>query len=271
MPLMLGMARPASLYLSALILALGLSVGASLDAELRAQVLLDNLGEDDAGQEGDRDHLQAPSGEEEGPSQEMLRPDAKQSGEEGPPPRSAEESKQNKLDLDIDEAMLAKPLERPKLLAHLYEQLAASKDAAAAQPVMAAIEELWLKSGSDTADLLLSRAARFIGEADLDLSLKILDALVDIAPDNAEAWRERAKAHALKQDFADALSDLRRALNIDPKHYVAINDLGLVLEHLGARKEALDAYRKALEVNPYLEETKRAVDALRREVEGQDI
>jgi tetratricopeptide (TPR) repeat protein len=270
MPLVQHKARPARLYISAFVLALGLSFGAPLCPELHAQIFLDNLGEEESGGPRERDRLQAPSGEEEEPPGETLRPDAKQEGEEGPAPRSAEESKQNKLDLDIDEAMLAKPMERPKLLAHLYEQLSASKDAATAKPIMEAIEELWVRSGSDTADLLLGRAQGFL-TVDVDLSLKILDALVDIAPDNAEAWRERAKAHALKQDFGDALSDLRRTLNIDPKHYLAINDLGLVLEHLGAKKEALEAYRKALEVNPYLEETKRAVEALKREVEGQDI
>jgi tetratricopeptide (TPR) repeat protein len=271
MPLMLHTARSASLCLSTLILALGLSFSAFSGSELRAQVFLDNLGEEERGQADEPDPFQIPDGEQEGPPQDMLRPDAKHNGDKGPPPKSVEGSKQNKLDLDIDEAMLAKPLERPKLLAHLYEQLSASKDAEAAQPIMQAIEELWGKSGSDTTDLLIGRAEGLLRQADVDLALKILDALVEIAPDSAAAWHQRAKAHFLKQEHAQALGDLRKALNIDPKHYRAINDLGLVLEELGAKKEALEAYRKALQVNPFLDETKSAVDALKREVEGQDI
>ena len=38
-----------------------------------------------------------------------------------------------------------------------------------------------------------------------------------------------------------------------------------------SKKEALEAYRKALAVNPFLDETRRAVEELSREVDGQDI
>ncbi len=90
-------------------------------------------------------------------------------------------------------------------------------------------------------------------------------------PDEAEAWDLRAKVHYLKKDYELAIADLKRALDRDPKHYDAMNDLGVVYEAIGAKKEALEAYRKALAVNPFLSEPKRAVEELRREVEGQDI
>ena len=75
----------------------------------------------------------------------------------------------------------------------------------------------------------MSRAERFIKESDLDLALKILDATIDIAPDDAEAWHQRAAVHYLQKDYELALADLRHALDLDPKHYKAINDLGIVL------------------------------------------
>lgn len=163
------------------------------------------------------------------------------------------------------------PADRPRLLAELYERLAETRDAAAAAPVTAAIEELWASSGSDTVDLLMGRATRFANDAELDLSLSILNALVDIAPDEAEAWYLRAKVNVLAGKPERALSDLRRALRLDARHYRAIADLGLLLEQLGAKKEALEAYRRALAVNPFLDDAKAGVDALKREVEGQDI
>ena len=77
--------------------------------------------------------------------------------------------------------------------------------------------------------------------------------------------------HYLQKDYELALADLKHALDLDPKHYKAINDLGIVLEAMGSKKEALVAYRKALAVNPFLDETRRAVEELSREVDGQDI
>ncbi|MEM9590269.1 MAG: hypothetical protein AAF967_02895 [Pseudomonadota bacterium] len=163
------------------------------------------------------------------------------------------------------------PAERPELLAGLYERLAQAKSSDEAAPITEAIEQLWSMSGSDTVDLLMSRATRFANEADVDLSLAVLDAVVDIAPEEAEAWYLRAKVKVLAGQPEQALVDLRRALNLDEKHYRAIADLGLLLEQLGAKKEALKAYRQALAVNPYMDDAQAGVDALSREVEGQDI
>ncbi len=163
------------------------------------------------------------------------------------------------------------PADRPELLAKLYGKLARTRDAAAAEPITEAIEQLWARSGSDTVDLLMSRAAQFANAAEIDLSLSILDAIVDIAPDEAEAWYLRARVNVLASKPEGALTDLRRVLNLDAKHYRAIGDLGLLLEQLGAKKEALEAYRRALAVNPFLDDAKAGVDALKREVEGQDI
>jgi len=202
---------------------------------------------------------------------QAAKPDTKQGGDEAPPPRSTEESKRDKLDLSTDNLPLSDPVERPKMLVKLYDELGNTHDAHDAAPITETIERLWLLSGSDTVDLLMARADRFMKESDLDLALKILDATVDIAPDDAEAWRRRASVHFLQKDYEVALSDLRHALDIDSRHYKAINDLGVVLQTLGAKKEALEAYRKALKINPFLDDARKSVETLSREVEGQDI
>ena len=200
-----------------------------------------------------------------------MRPDVKQGSEGAPPPQSAQESKRDKLDPPIGDLPLQSPIDRPKVLAQLYEQLGKVADAEAAAPIMEAIQRIWRLSGSDTVDLLMARAERFTKEDDLDLAQKIIDAAVDMAPDQAEAWDLRAKINFLKKDYDAAIADLKRALDRDPKHYDAMSDLGVVYEAMGSKKEALEAYRKALAVNPYLSEPKRAVEELRREIEGQDI
>lgn len=228
--------------------------------ERHAQIYLDSLGEPD--DEGD---------DLEG--REVLpRPDPKNKGMEkvGPPPYSAEERKEDKLNLGLGDAPL-ETIDRPKLLAELYERLSAAPSAEAAQPIMTAIEELWRVSGSDTVDLLVARAERFIGEEDFDLALKILDAAADIAPEDAEVWHQRAVVHLRKKEPERALADLRRTLNIDPRHYRAMYELAGMLQELGAKKEALKTYREALLINPFLDDARRSVDALSREVEGQDL
>jgi Flp pilus assembly protein TadD len=84
-------------------------------------------------------------------------------------------------------------------------------------------------------------------------------------------WHQRAIVGFMKKDYNRALSDLRHALAIDPKNYKALRDLGAVLQQTGDVKGALEAYRKALEVNPFFEQARRAADDLAHEVEGRDI
>jgi tetratricopeptide (TPR) repeat protein len=202
----------------------------------------------------------------------FMRPELKSGSEDAPPPQSAEESKQDKLDPSAEaELPLPSPVERPKMLGELYEQLGKANDAEEAAPITQAIENLWRTTGSATVDLLMSRAARFTKESDLDLALEILDATADMAPEEAEVWYLRAKVHYRQRQYELALTDLRRALERDPKHYRALEDLGLVLEALGTKKEALEAYRQALKINPFLGDAHQAVEFLSREVGGRDI
>jgi tetratricopeptide (TPR) repeat protein len=201
----------------------------------------------------------------------MMRPDVKPGSEGEAPPQSAEEHKRDKLGPSIGDLPLQTPFDRPKVLAQLYDQLGKVPDAETAAPIIEAIQDLWRLSDSDTVNLLMSRAERFATENDLDLALQIIDATLDMAPDEAEAWHLRGRINYLKKDYESAIADFKRALDRDPKHYDALNDLGVVYESVGANKEALEAYRKALAVNPFLSDTKRAVEELKREVEGQDI
>jgi tetratricopeptide (TPR) repeat protein len=157
------------------------------------------------------------------------------------------------------------------MLGELYQQLGKAHDAEEAAPITQAIENLWRTTGSATVDLLMSRAARFTKESDLDLALEILDATADMAPEEAEVWYLRARVHYRQRQYELALADLKRALERDPKHYRALEDLGLVLEALGTKREALEAYRQALKINPFLGDAHQAVEFLSREVGGRDI
>jgi tetratricopeptide (TPR) repeat protein len=160
--------------------------------------------------------------------------------------------------------------ERLQTLARLYGELESSKAAEQAERIATDIERIWLDSGSATVDLLVERAGYFVQNEEPDLALRVLDTVVSIDPDYAEGWYERAMVHFIKEDFRRALTDLRQALALEPQHFKAIVALGAIMQELGNKKAALDAYRRALRVHPFLPAAKQAVEELKREVEGQD-
>jgi tetratricopeptide (TPR) repeat protein len=163
------------------------------------------------------------------------------------------------------------PAEREKALADLYALLATSDSEESAKTVAEGIERIWLHSGSATIDLLMNRALAALNEKKLPLAIKLLDSIVDLAPDYAEAWNRRAYAHFSNNDVERALGDLRRTLALDGNHFKALEGLSQILREIGQKKGALKALRQLVEVHPYWSGAQQTIDELEREIEGQGI
>jgi tetratricopeptide (TPR) repeat protein len=159
--------------------------------------------------------------------------------------------------------------DRAKLLGELYAYLATATDETVAKRTAAAIEHVWLVSGSETVTLLMQRATRAANDSNPGLAINLLDKAVQLAPDYAELFNRRAAVHFSQNNVEQALGDLRRALALDPNHYKALEGLGQILKEIGRKKAALQVYRKLHEVHPFMPGAKPAIDELEREVEGQ--
>lgn len=155
-------------------------------------------------------------------------------------------------------------------LDRLFERLAAAKTAEEAKGIARLIQRRWARSGSDTADLLMSRAQEAMQAKELDLAIELLDRIISIEPNWAEAWNQRANALFLAGDPIRSMYDIGEALKREPRHYGAMMGLGTILRQQGDDKRAMVAFRKALEIYPQFEAIKDAVEALKMEVDGRD-
>jgi tetratricopeptide (TPR) repeat protein len=137
----------------------------------------------------------------------------------------------------------------------------------AAQDIWAA----WMESGSPTVDMIMERAvdAQTVGE--YDTARALYDRAIMIEPDYAEAWSRRASLFLNDENFPEALRDLNEALRLEPRHFGAWAGLGIMMETMGAEKEALDAYRQALEIYPFMTQALQAEKRLAKQAEGQGL
>src|SRR5215470_6055596 len=101
------------------------------------------------------------------------------------------------------------PAEREKTLSDLYALLATADDEESSKAIADAIERVWLHSGSATIDLLMERAIKAMNDKKVDLALKLLDQVVELAPDFTEGWNRRAYVYFVQNDIERALGDLR--------------------------------------------------------------
>jgi tetratricopeptide (TPR) repeat protein len=161
--------------------------------------------------------------------------------------------------------------DRPRGLDFLFGALKAAPDDASAKHVEARIWALWLHTPSDTAALLMVRAKAAMDAEQIDVALKLLDAVVKLRPDYIEGWNRRATIYYLKNDYTHSLEDLQQVLVREPRHFGALAGLGMIMQDIGDDKRALDAFRKALALNPHLEKVPELVKTLSEKVEGRDI
>ena len=153
----------------------------------------------------------------------------------------------------------------------LLARLAGAKDPDEADGIVARLDRLNQRSGSDTGDLLLARAAAALDGQKVDVAQQLLDALTKLKPQWAEAWSTRANADYLAGDAKSTFVDLAQALADDPKHLKALADLGAILEDSGKRDEALRVYQRALDIAPQWRPARQAAERLRAAVAGESI
>ena len=153
----------------------------------------------------------------------------------------------------------------------LFGALKLAPDDVTAKAIEERIWALWIASRSDTTTVLMSRVQAAIEAKDLDLAIKLLDAIVKIKPKYVEAWNRRATIYYMKKDYGRALSDIREVLRREPRHFGALSGLGLIMQDIGDDKQALEVYRRALAIHPHLQRIPELVKELQVKVEGRDI
>src|SRR6187401_1018639 len=161
--------------------------------------------------------------------------------------------------------------DRTKNLDFLFEALKAAPDADSAKLVEGRIWALWLASGSDTADLLMSRVKTAVDGKDNNLAIELLTAVIGLKPDYVEAWNKRATIYFASKDYGKSLADIRQVLAREPRHFGALSGLGIIMQEFNEDKLALEAFRRALAVNPHLPKIPEFVKTLTEKVEGRDI
>ena len=198
-----------------------------------------------------------PSVRGEQPVPDAMKRDEEQAGdaarEKAPPPKLSQEA------------------QRAKILDELFRQLAAASDPEEAKSVAAAIQTVWGRSGSDTADLLTARAMAAASAGKTDVALEILNHVVEIAPNWAEGWNRRATLRFLADDYDGSMADIDRTLALEPRHFGSLGGLATILKRTGYDKQALDVLRKVIDIYPQQPDIRKMVDKMSQDIDGRDI
>ncbi len=160
---------------------------------------------------------------------------------------------------------------RAESLDTLFARLSKATDSDEATGIASIIQRVWMQSGSDTADLLMTRAMTAMANDNHPVAVSLLDKIVILRPGWAEAWNKRATLRFLDGDDAGSMEDIAHTLVLEPRHFGALSGLGFILQRNGLDKAALKALRRAEEIYPKSSDIHKAVEDLVPDVEGRDL
>lgn len=147
-------------------------------------------------------------------------------------------------------------------LDRLFAQLVAVRTLPEAAALEAKIMEIWSRSGSDTVDVLMTRAGTALEAQDYATAKRLLDSVAEMKPAYAQAWFRRAELLLAMDSQQEAAADLEKALALEPRHFHALALVGQIAEAAGDKRAALAAYRRAVTLNPMLESIARRANRI---------
>ncbi len=83
------------------------------------------------------------------------------------------------------------------------------------------------------------------------LAIRFFNNLIEEDPNFAEGWNKRATVHFMMGNFDQSMQDIIKTLELEPRHFGALDGMGLIFIHQGQLQQAIDVYDKMLEIFPF--------------------
>lgn len=131
------------------------------------------------------------------------------------------------------------------------------------------IRELWRRVGSREQRLTLGAIIRLNQTKQYDEAVRVAADLISESPWIAEAWCQRGMAYYHLSQYDAAIRDCHQALEINPYHFTAAAGMGQCHLLQDNPVAALESFRRALRLNPGLEEVRVQVIQLQRTMKGE--
>jgi len=121
---------------------------------------------------------------------------------------------------------------------------------------------LWSRSGDAKVDAFMVRGVDEMNGGRLAEAAASFSAAIRVKPEFAEAWNKRATAYFLMREYRKSIADCAEVLKRNPKHFGALSGLGQIYLALDDPEQALQWFRRALEVNPNMPTVEYNIKAL---------
>ena len=154
----------------------------------------------------------------------------------------------------------------------LFAALQTSLSNANAASLEREIWAIWTRYPDDQAiNYQMDRAIKMIDAGQLDDAEAMFSAIISRKPAFAEAWNKRATVRFFRGDDAGSANDILQVIKLEPRHFGALSGLGMIKVRGGDLQGALQAYRAAQRINPFLPNIEVIIDKLGQRLNGRAL
>ena len=154
----------------------------------------------------------------------------------------------------------------------LFAALQTSLSNASAASLERDIWTIWTRYPDDQAiNRQMDRAIKMMNAGRLDDAEAMFSAIISRKPAFAEAWNKRATVLFFRGDDAGSANDILQVIKLEPRHFGALSGLGMIKVREGDLQGALQAYRAAQRINPFLPNIEVIIDKLGQKLNGRGI
>jgi tetratricopeptide (TPR) repeat protein len=126
---------------------------------------------------------------------------------------------------------------------------------------------MWLifgRSGDAEVDKAYETGVRQMEAGEFTQSIATFTRVIERKPDFAEAWNKRATLYFMVGDLRKSLADCDEVIKRNPYHFGALAGYVQIYIRLEYYERALDYSRRALAVNPNMDDVRRSQQLLER-------
>jgi tetratricopeptide (TPR) repeat protein len=131
------------------------------------------------------------------------------------------------------------------------------------------IRQLWRRDGNAAQQRRMAELMRMNVSGLYEECLEAVGEFLEEAPWFAEAWNQRAIARFAVEQFAESANDCHQTLELNPYHFPAAVGMAHAYLEMEDPFAALECFRRALALNPDLEEVRVQINYLERTLEGK--
>jgi tetratricopeptide (TPR) repeat protein len=150
--------------------------------------------------------------------------------------------------------------QKDERLIELFDKLFLSTNNMEASKLLFNIWNIWSIADNQETQIMFDEANQFMDVGELDNAIELFTKVVKQSPEFAEGWNKRATVYFLKGELNKSISDIEKTLNLEPRHFGALDGLAEIYLMQDDLVGAAVIYRRILEIIP---SSKKSQDRLK--------